>query len=93
MQLLERQDVLRQDRPGPVRAHGSADTPERIPQRAPRARPVDVQAPVRHAGILGGALQVGAQRSAVTLARRQLILGARAVRQAFAEAAIKSSVF
>lgn len=93
MQLLERQDVLRQDRPWAARTHAPADPSKCVPQRPARARPLDVQPRIVLAGVLGGALQVRAQRGAVTLARRQFILGARAVRQAFAEAAIKSSVF
>ena len=93
VQLLEREDVLGQDRPWAVRAHAAADSPKYVPQRAAGTRPLDVQPRIVLAGVLGGALQVRAQRSAVTLARRQLILGARAFRQAFAEAAIKSSVF
>ena len=92
VQLLEGQDVLRHDRARPVHRHRSTNAPKCIPQRAPEPRPLDVQPRIALACILGDTLQVRAQRGAVTEPRRQLVLGAAAPRQAFAESAIKSSV-
>jgi hypothetical protein len=92
VQLLVGQDVLRKNWARPAHSYCATYAPERLPYGFPNPGPINVQPRIRGAGILGRTLQMSAQRGAVTLPRRQFILGAAALRQAFAESAIKSSV-
>ena len=80
VQRLVREDVLRRDRSWTVDRHRPAQAPEGVPNRAAEPGPGDVQARVDVARVLRDALQVVAQRRAVTLPRGELVLGAAALR-------------
>lgn len=66
---------------------------EHAPDRLTEPRPTHAQALVRNAGVLRVTLQVLPQRRAIAFARGEFKLLPRALRQGFAELAIKSSDF
>ena len=81
-------NLLLRDGAKPVAAR-AAQRVECIPHRLSGWRARLQQPGVQHAGIGIAALQVGAQAGTVTLGRTKLKLGARKLRQAFAELLIK----